>query len=100
VQATLDTEEAKVGKFTLAPQNEVLPTWQRRGQKGQLSDHNDAASLVRCVPGEDRTNGFFVACFVKTRESLARIGELKGSRAVTDEQHSNRPRKKQRLDSF
>ncbi|KAF8348871.1 S-adenosyl-L-methionine-dependent methyltransferase [Amanita rubescens] len=100
VQATLDTKEAKVGKFTLAPQNEVLPTWQRRGQKGQLSDHNDAASLVRCVPGEDRTNGFFVACFVKPKESLARIGELKSSRAVTDEQHSNRPRKKQRLDSF
>jgi len=61
---------------------------------------DDAASLVRCVPGEDRTNGFFVACFVKTRESLARIGELKSSRAVTDEHHSNRPRKKQRLDSF
>ncbi len=61
---------------------------------------DDAASLVRCVPGEDRTNGFFVACFVKTMESLARTGVLKSSRAVIDEHHSNRPRKKQRLDSF
>lgn len=25
----------------------------------------DASSLVRCVPGEDATNGFFVSCFVR-----------------------------------
>ena len=61
---------------------------------------DDAASFVRCVPGEDRTNGFFVACFVKTKESLASTGELKSLRAITDEHHSNRPRKKQRLYSF
>ncbi|KAF8742652.1 hypothetical protein AX14_002887 [Amanita brunnescens Koide BX004] len=96
VEAVLDTEEAKVGKFTLAPQNEVLPTWQRRGLNGQLSDHNNAASLVRCLPGEDRTNGFFVACFVKTKESPARTKKLKSSHTMNDER---RPRKKQRLES-
>ena len=117
VQAVLDTEEAKVGKFTLAPQNEVLPTWQRRGLDGQLSDNgksemfpfgtslnpsvsDNAASLVRCLPGEDRTNGFFVACFVKAKESLAWTGNLKSSRATNDKPCSNRPRKKRRLGSF
>ena len=25
----------------------------------------NASSLVRCLPGEDATNGFFVSCFVK-----------------------------------
>lgn len=25
----------------------------------------DAASLIRCSPGEDATNGFFVSCFVR-----------------------------------
>lgn len=114
VQAVLDTEEAKVGKFALAPQNEVLPTWQRRGLGGQLADHgkpemfpfgmslnlsvsDNAASLVRCLPGEDHTNGFFVACFVKTKESLAWTGDLKSSHAMSDKSRSNRPRKKRRL---
>lgn len=27
--------------------------------------HSDADGLVRCVPGEDHTNGFFVSCFVR-----------------------------------
>jgi len=25
----------------------------------------DALSLIRCLPGEDATNGFFVSCFVR-----------------------------------
>ncbi|PFH53101.1 hypothetical protein AMATHDRAFT_79254 [Amanita thiersii Skay4041] len=65
VEAALSSEEAKVGSFTLAPQNEVLPTWPRRGLASEMSDPNRAASLVRCLPGEDNTNGFFVSCFVK-----------------------------------
>jgi putative methyltransferase len=24
-----------------------------------------ADSVIRCIPGEDKTNGFFVACFVR-----------------------------------
>lgn len=117
VQAVLDAEEAKVGKFTLAPRNEVLPTWQRRGLDGHLSDHgkseifplgtslnpsvsDNAASLVRCLPGEDRTNGFFVACFVKTKEPLAWTANLKSSHAMNDKPRSNRPRKKRKLGSF
>jgi putative methyltransferase len=25
-----------------------------------------AESVIRCLPGEDKTNGFFVACFVRS----------------------------------
>ncbi|KAK2460909.1 hypothetical protein APHAL10511_007379 [Amanita phalloides] len=94
VQAVLDSEEAKVGNFTLAPRNEVLPTWQRRGLNGHLSDPVHTASLVRCVPGEDGTNGFFVACFVKAKN--VREWKPKGLRAV-DEFSANQPRKKRRV---
>lgn len=31
----------------------------------------DADSLVRCIPGEDHTNGFFVACFVRAKYGQA-----------------------------
>lgn len=29
----------------------------------------DAKSLVRCSPGEDATNGFFVSCFVRQQDN-------------------------------
>jgi putative methyltransferase len=28
-----------------------------------------AESVIRCLPGEDKTNGFFVACFVRNEET-------------------------------
>ncbi len=28
----------------------------------------DAGSLIRCLPGEDRTNGFFVSLFVRGKD--------------------------------
>ncbi|KAF8624546.1 hypothetical protein AX15_005849 [Amanita polypyramis BW_CC] len=90
IQAAMDTEEAKVGKFTLAPRDEVLPTWQRRGIDEQLSYPSNAVSLLRCVPGEDLTNGFFVACFVKAMEPMKRKSK------DTDKHHSSQPRKKKR----
>lgn len=30
-----------------------------------LNGVGQAASLVRCSPGEDATNGFFVSCFIR-----------------------------------
>ena len=28
-------------------------------------DHKDTEAIVRCSPGKDGTNGFFVSCFVR-----------------------------------
>lgn len=36
-----------------------MQPWVRR-LKVDLAD-----SVIRCLPGEDKTNGFFVACFIK-----------------------------------
>ncbi|KAJ3512888.1 hypothetical protein NLJ89_g3260 [Agrocybe chaxingu] len=67
VRNALSSEEAKDGSFILAPQHEVLPTWPRRGYPEEI-DPEYASCLVRCLPGEDSTNGFFVSCFVKNQE--------------------------------
>jgi len=36
VRNALSSDEAQVGEFELAPQNEVLPTWPRRGYPGEM----------------------------------------------------------------
>ncbi|KAJ2455711.1 hypothetical protein EV183_000558 [Coemansia sp. RSA 2336] len=50
--------------FTLAPADQVIPSWPRRGLQTAGLSADQAASLVRTLP-EDGTNGFFVACFVR-----------------------------------
>lgn len=92
VRQALKTEECISGRFTLAPSGEILPTWKRRGIPTEMDDPSvyhalqsllefalrcyynsfpsyvdigDAASLVRCTPGEDATNGFFVSLFIR-----------------------------------
>ncbi len=89
VREALKTEECQSGNFTLAPPHGVLPTWPRRGLPDELdipgtvkslldkqyprthpkSTTDDAASLVRCFPGDDATNGFFVSLFVRKTEA-------------------------------
>ncbi|THH19811.1 hypothetical protein EW146_g1416 [Bondarzewia mesenterica] len=69
VQQALSSAEAQTGPFTLASPHEVLPTWRRRGLPEMLANPADAAALVRCSPGEDATNGFFVSCFVRCDNS-------------------------------
>jgi len=32
----------------------------------------DATSVVRCIPGEDATNGFFVSCFIRKSKDRKR----------------------------
>lgn len=79
----LKSDEAQAGSFKLAPRSGVLPQWQRRGLAGEMDIAgsfastslilsalivvilDDASSLVRCLPGDDATNGFFVSCFVR-----------------------------------
>ncbi|KAJ1731485.1 hypothetical protein LPJ61_002517 [Coemansia biformis] len=53
------------GEFSLAPADQVIPTWPRRGLETAGLTEAQAASLVRALP-EDGTNGFFVAGFVRT----------------------------------
>ncbi|KAI0261510.1 S-adenosyl-L-methionine-dependent methyltransferase [Gloeopeniophorella convolvens] len=76
VHAALQSAEATGGGFELAPRAAVLPAWPRRGQPGILDSTAATESVVRCSPGEDATNGFFVSCFVRkhrnTRPSAAR----------------------------
>ncbi|KAJ3567885.1 hypothetical protein NP233_g6070 [Leucocoprinus birnbaumii] len=64
VSAALESEEATAGGFVLAPRQKVLPKWERRGYQKDMKT-GDAEGLVRCLPGEDATNGFFVSCFVR-----------------------------------
>lgn len=74
---------AKKNGWVLAPRSAVLPKWERRGRPEETAGkqgksrhieyplpHADtyvdlADSVIRCVAGEDKTNGFFVACFVR-----------------------------------
>ncbi|KAA1467333.1 S-adenosyl-L-methionine-dependent methyltransferase [Dentipellis sp. KUC8613] len=64
VMQAINSDEAARGGFALAPRADVLPAWHRRGLPGILAD-GPADSLVRCSPGHDATNGFFVSCFVR-----------------------------------
>jgi putative methyltransferase len=74
VLAALKSTEAIAGGFKLATRAEVLPAWPRRGQPGILSDA-DTEAIVRCSPGEDGTNGFFVSCFVRRSNAHLSVGE-------------------------
>ncbi|CAG8609076.1 17687_t:CDS:10 [Acaulospora morrowiae] len=52
--------------FELADRKDVMPSWSRRGITSEMGDDEEAAEkLVRSIPNEDHTNGFFVACFVR-----------------------------------
>lgn len=52
------------------------------------SEH--ASSVVRCMPGEDATNGFFVSCFVRVSNSNKR----KSIEETSTAQRKKRKRKK------
>ncbi|KAF8525811.1 S-adenosyl-L-methionine-dependent methyltransferase [Hysterangium stoloniferum] len=66
VVKALDSEEARRAGFSLATRDQVLPTWERRGLAEEMGDDAELADcVVRCSPGDDHTNGFFVSCFVR-----------------------------------
>ncbi|CAO3636900.1 unnamed protein product [Mucor fragilis] len=53
-------------EFELAGKDSVLPTWERRGIPSEIDGNKDLADrLVRTIPAEDLTNGFFVSCFIR-----------------------------------
>ncbi|KAL1748928.1 S-adenosyl-L-methionine-dependent methyltransferase [Schizophyllum fasciatum] len=74
VREALASDECRASNFALAPRASVLPTWPRRGMPEEMGDsEGDADGLIRCLPGEDATNGFFVSCFVRAAdESLSK----------------------------
>lgn len=45
VRNILNSEECKIGKFRLAPQNEVLATWPRRGSPEELDSPGESLGL-------------------------------------------------------
>ncbi|KAJ8072848.1 hypothetical protein PM082_016407 [Marasmius tenuissimus] len=68
VSEALKSDEATAGNFKLAPANQVLPQWPRRGLPEEMGDLTLAKCVVRCMPGDDKTNGFFVSCFIRDSE--------------------------------
>jgi len=94
IRDALKSEEANVATFMLAPQNEVLPEWTRRGYPDEMDSPDQAASLIRCLPGEDATNGFFVSCFVKHPGGVTRKRkDISNTEASVS---GSRPRKKKK----
>ncbi|WVW85638.1 hypothetical protein I302_107676 [Kwoniella bestiolae CBS 10118] len=65
VLSALQSKIAKENGWKLAPREQVIPTWDRRGRKEEMGGDEDLAQgVIRCLP-EDRTNGFFVSCFIR-----------------------------------
>ncbi|KAL1920147.1 uncharacterized protein VTP21DRAFT_1293 [Calcarisporiella thermophila] len=105
VKKALEKGEEKGWK--LARRQNVLPTWERRGISEELGrEGEEADALVRCMPAQDFTNGFFVSCFVRsggedsnTRESEKRVEKLKTSERdiETSSQMKKKSKKRKRL---
>ncbi|WVR00007.1 hypothetical protein IAU59_007149 [Kwoniella sp. CBS 9459] len=65
VLSALKSGVAKERGWAFAPRGSVIPTWERRGRPEEMGGDQDLAQgVIRCLP-EDKTNGFFVACFVR-----------------------------------
>jgi len=88
VRDSLNSDEAATGRFSLAPSCQVLPQWHRRGLANVLESPSQTASLVRCSPGEDATNGFFVSCFVRSQKRKLDV--------VRDHDHVARKKRKRK----
>ncbi|KAF5367132.1 hypothetical protein D9758_003992 [Tetrapyrgos nigripes] len=97
VREVLKSDEALSGPFRLAPAEQVLPQWTRRGLPDEMDDPDHASSLVRCLPGEDGTNGFFVSCFIrKASTSKRKIEEASNSSEEVLQQLPRRKKKKKK----
>ncbi|KAI5897760.1 S-adenosyl-L-methionine-dependent methyltransferase [Schizophyllum commune H4-8] len=82
VREALASDECRTGNFTLASRDSVLPTWPRRGMREEMGEcRADAEGLIRCLPGEDATNGFFVSCFVRRADGeMEAVKESEGKK--------------------
>jgi len=91
VREALKTEEALSGRFNLASPSDILPRWPRRGRKDEMDDPAHAQSVIRCSPGDDATNGFFVSLFVRATAQ---------KRKQMDTPTKRRPKKKRKKASL
>ncbi|WWC71579.1 uncharacterized protein I206_105537 [Kwoniella pini CBS 10737] len=111
VYSALQSKIAKDKGWKLAPREQVIPTWERRGRPEELGgDEEMAQGIIRCLP-EDRTNGFFVSCFVRDdavgisiKTSIASKSETvvektksKGNKRARDEDEEGRREAKEEV---
>ncbi|KAI8078076.1 williams-Beuren syndrome critical region protein 20 copy A [Gilbertella persicaria] len=85
-------------EFELAPRDSILSTWHRRGIPAEIDGNKDLADrLVRTIPAEDLTNGFFVSCFVRKLDHVEQEENTK--KRLLDEKDTpvkNEPSKKKK----
>ncbi|KAI0370383.1 S-adenosyl-L-methionine-dependent methyltransferase [Pilatotrama ljubarskyi] len=89
VRQAIRCEEATKGQFRLGRRDEVLPTWNRRGIPEEMDDPAEADSVVRCAPGEDATNGFFVSLFVRRTDKDATQSQEASKRKTVEDEDAN-----------
>ncbi|KAH7884674.1 S-adenosyl-L-methionine-dependent methyltransferase [Phlebopus sp. FC_14] len=94
VHQALKSDEALKGSFQLAPREDVLPRWHRRGLPQEMDTQQNALSLIRCSPDDDATNGFFVSCFIRT-PAMASLQEVTAKRRRRSGTSSRKKRKHQ-----
>jgi len=80
----LKNEAAQRLGFKLAERKEVIPSWHRRGLNEHLSVN--AECVIRCNPGDDYTNGFFVSMLVKVGTSHPAIPNINNNKRKTEEE--------------
>ncbi|KAK0495411.1 S-adenosyl-L-methionine-dependent methyltransferase [Armillaria luteobubalina] len=95
VRDALKSDEAESGGFKLETPENVLPLWNRRGLPEEMDNPSDAASLIRCSPSGDATNGFFVSCFVR-REGGTNSAQKRSLDQVEPNVVEPKPRKKKK----
>ncbi|WVQ74949.1 hypothetical protein IAR50_004557 [Cryptococcus sp. DSM 104548] len=90
VMSALQSGIAKERGWGLAKRAGVIPSWERRGRPEETGGNKDLAeSVIRCLP-EDKTNGFFVSCFVRDGSGLR--PKDGGSTTTTDQRSIKRSR--------
>lgn len=84
--SALESPEAIANGWTLAPRSHVLPEWPRRGRIEHVGGKNQAVadSVICCEPGVDRTNGFFVSCFIRGAQAEVEQASRKRTREEQD----------------
>ncbi|OXB36785.1 nuclear protein [Cryptococcus neoformans] len=87
VMAALQSNTAKENGWCLATRESVLPKWERRGRPEEMQGDEELANgVIRCLP-EDKTNGFFVSCFVRGGTGI----RPKATKKLKDQQRPKRP---------
>ncbi|KAF9064180.1 S-adenosyl-L-methionine-dependent methyltransferase [Rhodocollybia butyracea] len=98
VRSALKSDEALSANFELAPPNEVLPQWKRRGYPNEMDDPSHAISMVRCLPGEDATNGFFVSCFVRRTSDGDRVNDHRKRKRMMEDEDEDKEKDDEEVD--